>query len=336
MSSVDANAQTSVRHGTHRPGRAPAIIALVALVAAALVFGLVWFHPWAPTNAAAASDGPRDANGKCLPEFVQKDISDKKLSRPVKDGLDASTPAKSRDKLIDAFGHSAKYLREFALQGLAYEPKDVPSAKAMVKDKCLSDEGYKFWTKVKDDLMADAVSFVDNPPAGSFNSGWYNNRIVVAPQSGVGGNAKALKIELTGNRGTIYILLRCGNLTFLKPPPGVPEGPTDHPKDYCPDQPGKQPWGTPCSKVGQRGSISQGNHDENGGKPDETRNQTGQAEDERPVVDDRQDTGSGDSGSGDGSGSGSGDSGSGDEGVNDGTVSTGGSGATCNPEFQNC
>lgn len=270
-------------------------------------------NPPSPTPTQELA-GPRDADGKCKAAFVQKDISDTSLNRPVKKGLDAKTAAKSRDKLIAAFGHSGLYLRDFVLSvndKLGFDKADIPSAKAMIDKDCLSQEGYNLWVKVRDDLKGSKVSFDKKPPKGMLNSGWFKNQLVVAKRAGVSGKTKVLVIKLSGDRGTIYILVRCGNPLFTKVPPGIPKGPTDEPPpDECPKQPGNQPPGTACSKAGQRGSIANGNHDPDGGKPDSTRNPLTPVEDERPVVTDREQAGTGSGSSNSGSGSGSSDSGS--------------------------
>lgn len=195
--------------------------------------------------------GPRDSDGKCLPQFVQTKISDEERYRPIKGGFDADTPEASFDKLLDAFGHSAAYMRQFVLFFQTELRHNVPPLDSLVDDDCLSDEGFALWSTLKTD--AESVALLDKPPNGDwYNSGWFEDQLNVAKKAGISGNVKVLEIKLTGDRGTIYILVRCGNPITLKPPPDVPPGPTDEctsnckpdkpkkPKDKCPNIKGTQ------------------------------------------------------------------------------------------------
>lgn len=68
--------------------------------------------------------------------------------------------------------------------------------------------------------------------------------------------------------------------TPTKPPTTT----TTTPYDECPDVPGNQPPGTPCSKVGQVGPITNGNNDPSGGKVDPVNNPLTPVQETRPAV----------------------------------------------------
>ena len=219
---------------------------VVSLIGLVLVLALSGCNR--PGEDAAADVKPAAATGtpgtkNCSKQFVQTKVYDVKLKRFVEGGIDAKTPQKSNDKMLDAVGHSSKYLHLIAAD--TFNLKNVPAASKLVTSdgKCLSAAGQKVHADLTVVTNASGMKFKD-APKNAFNSGVDSKgNPVVDSSAGLRGNTKAVEYTLPDG-SKVYIMVRCGNPVFPSPPKGVPHGPTDNPpppKKCPPGQVGTPP-----------------------------------------------------------------------------------------------
>lgn len=176
------------------------------------------------TTSSVPTDDPTDET--CPARFVQRDISDKKLARFIKGGIDAKTAKKSTNKLLAAVGHDASTLRFYAVQ---FGIKNLPTEAKMLNadGTCLSEAGRQVHHDLTVVMNASGQKF-GQAPSGAWNTGVdQNGNPVVDSQPGIRGNRKAVVYTLPDGTKVI-ILVRCGN-PALPEKPDLPEGDTDNP-----------------------------------------------------------------------------------------------------------
>ncbi|MDB5177810.1 MAG: hypothetical protein JWO61_193 [Candidatus Saccharibacteria bacterium] len=165
---------------------------------------------------------------ECPAGFAQKDISDPKLNRFIKGGIDAKTALKSSNKLLEAVRHDASSLLFYAR---TFGIKDLPTESEMLTadGTCLSEVGQQLHHDLGVVMNASSKQFGE-APADAYNSGvTEKGTVVIDTAPGISGaNKKAVHYTLPDGTKVI-ILVRCGNPVFASPPPGIPHGPTDNP-----------------------------------------------------------------------------------------------------------
>jgi len=180
------------------------------------------------TPDATPTETESAASVDCPAGFAQQDITDQELNRFIKGGIDAETPAKSRNKFLEAVRHDASsllfYARTFGLKDLPSETETLSA-----DGTCLSEAGQQVHHDLAVLMKASGVQFGD-APSNAYNSGVNNEGLpVIDTAPGISGEKKALKVKLPDG-SMVIILVRCGNPVFPSPPQGVPPGPTDNPE----------------------------------------------------------------------------------------------------------
>lgn len=212
-----------------RSGAMAGIAIALVLLAVAVGAAVMLLRPTPQQQRLGEGPGPSPsataapaAVAACPTKFAQRDVSDAALSRLVAGGVDAPSPAASSQKLLAALGQSGPLLWANAW-GMGLNP---PPAERLVAGSCLSPEGQELYWRVSGVIDAGNPQFAA-APAAAFNTGWENGRLVVDQSPGIKGDRKALVVTLRGG-GQVFWLVRCGNILFPQPPPGVPRGPTDN------------------------------------------------------------------------------------------------------------
>lgn len=175
----------------------------------------------------------------CPTAFVQKDETDPALARFIKGGVDSATAKESSQKILAAAGHNAAYLNLLAKD--AFNLPNVPATADMLTPDgtCLSEAGRQVDHDLGVVMSASGQQFSD-APANGYNSGITSRGIpVIDPNPGVSGPKKAVLYTLP-NGSKVYIMVRCGNPVFIRPPQNVPHGCTDN--GGCTPPPSGCPW----------------------------------------------------------------------------------------------
>lgn len=220
-------------NSTRAIGRA--LVVLLALVA--IVIAGMWLAIGSGNGNAKPADEPTETSSSepadeptdetCPARFVQKDITDKKLARFIKGGIDAKTAKESTKKLLAAVGHDASTLRFYAE---LFNIKDLPPKAEMLNadGTCLSEAGRQVHHDLTVVMNASGQKFGE-APAGAWNTGVdQNGNPVVDSQPGIRGNRKAVVYTLPDGTKVI-IMVRCGNPALPKKP-DLPDGDTDNPE----------------------------------------------------------------------------------------------------------
>jgi len=130
----------------------------------------------------------------------------------------------------------------------------------LVDGNCLSAAGRDLYNQFAGALNAKGTTFAEgDAPATGYNSGVNSNgtyQVYATP--GVTGNRKAIKVTLA-NGSVVWIMVRCGNVVYSTPPPGVPT--TTPPTTTPPTTPP-----TLEKKVPSQDPAAQGNAPVGGGK----------------------------------------------------------------------
>ncbi len=252
---------------------------IIGGIVVAIIAALAFFSWDYTQEKKAEAKGKDEVLAKCPAEFVQKDVSDEALNRFVRGGIDASTPEKSRDKLISAAGHDATYLR-FLAETFGIKP---PGANEMLTGggTCLSEAGQQVHHDLKVVMKASGVEFAQ-APADAYNTGMADGTAVVSRKAGISGDRKAVEFTLADDSKAV-VLVRCGNPVFPDKP-DIPDGPTDeNPK--CP--PGTV--GTPplCKDTPSEDPYRQGNAGDGGGENSDKGPGDRTENPEKPGTDDR-------------------------------------------------
>ena len=199
--------------------------------------------PSSSTSAPEIIGTGTPVEGDCPAEFVQK-------FDPNEKGNFSSDGIKGSNDVITLMGHDARYL---AFVGHLVRPSAVKNDARPYLEKggndCLSQEGRETFYLVKGTLTADSVKINNDAkaPKDSYNTAMQDNRGVVDPKRGVGGNRDAVRFTFA-NGNNLDVLKRCGN-PALKGPGSLPKGPTDHqrPPTKTPSPSTTPPGGTSSS-----------------------------------------------------------------------------------------
>jgi hypothetical protein len=138
----------------------------------------------------------------------------------------------------------------------------------LVDGNCLSAAGRDLYNQFAGALNAKGTTFAEgDAPATGYNSGVSGGTYQVYATPGVTGNRKAIKVTLA-NGTVVWIMVRCGNVVYSTPPPGVPTttppvvtpSPTCPPKTHgvwpvCKDDPAVDPQNLGNNKTGGGGKA---------------------------------------------------------------------------------
>lgn len=170
----------------------------------------------------------KNENNRLDSEFAAK------LAKKAEADDGTITPEIVQEAVLENCGHDARML---AIWANAFELRDNPNEydDLLTEDKTyLSDEGISLYNKVEGYLAATAVTREKAPESGT-NTGYSDNTYVVASEAGITGDRSATRF-VSPDEGVepFWLMDRCSNLVYNKPPKKVPEGPTDQP---TPDSP---------------------------------------------------------------------------------------------------
>lgn len=129
----------------------------------------------------------------------------------------------------------------------------------LVDGNCLSAAGRDLYNQFAGALNAKGTTFAEgDAPENGYNTQVSSGTYQVFSAPGVSGNRKAIKVTLA-NGSVVWILVRCGNVVYSTPPPGVPT--TTPPTTTPPTTPP-----TLEKKVPSQDPAAQGNAPVGGGK----------------------------------------------------------------------
>jgi hypothetical protein len=199
--------------------------------------------------------GANNADGKVDGDFEQKYAAATSKAANLSDA--------QKQLLLTESANNAQRLAIWAnAYGLYANPNDWNTLS--VNDNCLSAAGQILYYQFEGALNAKGTTFAEgDAPATGYNSGVNGNgtyQVYAAP--GVTGNRKAIKVTLP-NGTVVWIMIRCGNVVYSTPPPGVPT--TTPPTTKPPTKPPTSPP-TTKQKVPSQDPAAQGNAPVGGGK----------------------------------------------------------------------
>lgn len=225
--------------------------ALVAGIVAVVALGLGFVTPsWMTTNAEAKpsaqseatptpTPSPTDSATDTCPAEFQQVASNNVGNRVIGDfeqryataTLEANNLSDAqRELLITEAGKDATVLAAWSYALGLVTVTEANNTDVLVEDGCLSREGERLFYQFEGALNASGTNLAEGQaPVDGTNSGISDGVFGVNPTSGVIGDRRAIIITLKDGT-VVYILVRCGNPVFPGNP-GLPEVPTDNPKD---------------------------------------------------------------------------------------------------------
>lgn len=228
---------------------------LILVGAAAMAFDMNQFgNPFAKTDVATNTD--EGVDGDFDERFVQEWTENEenrldsefaaKLASKAEADNGTITPEIVQEAVLENCGHDARMLAIWANAfGLRDDPNEYEDL--LVEDKSyLSTAGIELYNKVDGYLAATSVTREEAPEDGT-NSG-YDDGYVVAESAGIDGDRSATKFDSPdASVEPFWLMDRCSNLVYKKPPKNVPRGDTDNPTP-TPDNPKKEPSEDPVNK----------------------------------------------------------------------------------------
>lgn len=231
----DLEADAEDRAGTPGEADAEASVALVSEKVDAL-------ERRSESSACAAPDDPEPTPTPtptvptCPAEFVQVELGHEfgRVDALFQEKFATATANATNlevalnNLLLQVAGSNASALAIWASAlGLHEDPNNWAG---LVEDGCLSQEGQVLWYQFEGALTAKGTTVtVGEAPSNGTNSGVDSNGTFgVAEQPGVNGDRKAIYIELRDG-SSVWIMVRCGNVVYLIPPPMLSKVPTDDP-----------------------------------------------------------------------------------------------------------
>jgi hypothetical protein len=188
------------------------------------------------TERSSECDGGDElkSNTDCPARWRQVDVghSYNRVIEDFKDRYEAFMLDRNPDKrqlmtfLLRETGKSAPVLAFWSSGlGLYDDPNDY---EPLLQDDCLSSEGQDLWYMLKGALSSNETEItVDEAPANGTNSGYENGQFGTAHSPGISGDRSAIQIMRPD--GTVWIMFRCGNMVWYKPPVLFPKVATDDP-----------------------------------------------------------------------------------------------------------
>lgn len=162
-----------------------------------------------------------------------------KLAKKAEANNGVITAEMSEEVLLENSGHDARQLAIFANAfGLHDDPNDYESlyTKKGGKPDYLSEEGISLYNKLEGYLSAVTEKREKAPESGT-NTGYSDDTYVVSSEAGITGDRSATKfVSPDENVEPFWLMDRCSNLVYNKPPKSVPEGPTDQPTPTPPNK----------------------------------------------------------------------------------------------------
>ncbi len=166
---------------------------------------------------------------QCLPEFVQVDVdrSNNRVNNEFAKQYAAAMAGglNQAEFVLEQAGSDGLTLATFAnAYGLYDDPNDWAG---LVEGDCLSQNGQNLWYQLKGVLTAEGnVTMEGEAPANGTNSGVSDGIFGVADTPGISGDRTAI-VTVLRDGSSVWIMIRCGNVVYLIPPPMLPKIPTD-------------------------------------------------------------------------------------------------------------
>ena len=194
----------------------------------------------ADVSAAPAPSPTPSPTSDCAPEFVQEagvnednqvdSDFETEYAATVTGAANLSEAQKAI--VLKRSASNAQRLAIWAAQFGAHD--DQTEWQSLVADGCLSQEGQAVYNKLAGIFSVSTFEEAQAPENG-YNSGINNGNLVISPEPGIRGDLRAIKIT-TPDGKVVYIMVRCGNVVYDAPPPGVPPGTTDNPPPVTPPE----------------------------------------------------------------------------------------------------
>ena len=185
----------------------------------------------APTPSPTASETTCEATGPA--EFMPNESH-----RVILDGLAGDSPEAAHASAMEAAATNPVFVAGIAMERKMHGGAHIDAA-SLVEDGCWTREGYELSLMVQGSIESAAPSLGEAPQTGINSGSNSDGQLVIAEQVGIWGDTRALILTHANGTKTV-ILLRCGNIVFQNPPPGVPPGPTDNPPKNIEDAPQNQ------------------------------------------------------------------------------------------------
>lgn len=195
-----------------------------------------------PTATSTSTPGTGTPATSCDPMFKQ--VAGNNASHSVDADFEAKYAEATKDgNLSDAqktvlLVNSANNAQRLATWAHGYGLYSEPNNwQPLVAEDCLSAEGQKLYYQFEGALNATGTTFAEaDAPADGYNSGVDETGVYgVDASQGVRGDRKAIKSTLPDGT-TVWIMVRCGNVVYSGPPPGLPTVPTDNPPVETPPE----------------------------------------------------------------------------------------------------
>ncbi len=213
--------------------RLAALVGLVAFVVFGLLFGPG--HASSEANSPANSGAAALAGATCDPQFVQtpNNNNEDKIDGDFEAKYAAATSGAAN--LSDAqkqllLKESANNGHRLAIWSSAFGLHANPNDwQPLVSGNCLSTAGQTLFHQFEGALNAKGTTFAEgDAPANGYNTQVSGGIFQVFSAPGVTGNRKAIKVTMS-NGTVVWIMVRCANVVYSSPPPGVPTTPSKPP-----------------------------------------------------------------------------------------------------------
>ncbi len=220
-----------------------------AFTAVLLLIGLFWpasgsdkevkkasANTTSSTSTTATTVAPTP-DSECPNSWGRSD-SDKAGNRWIAEGIPAIRNAKTEAEAHKGIREWTDVVRKDpalfagALRYILH--KDVTATELFDNSGCATSKAVGLLAEMETALALSSVK-PDQAPQTGYNSGADPNGggVHVAGTPGIKGDRASARIDLKDGT-TIWIMARCGNPVTMKPPSGVPHGPTDNPPPKTP------------------------------------------------------------------------------------------------------
>jgi hypothetical protein len=235
--------------------RLAALVGLVAFIVFGLLFGSE--HASSEANATPKASAAALVGTSCDPQYVQTPANnnDNKVDGDFEAKYAAATAGAAnlsdaqRQLLLTETANNAHRLAIWSSAfGLHANPNDW---QPLVSGNCLSAAGRDLYNQFAGALNAKGTTFAEgDAPANGYNTQVASGTFQVFSAPGVSGNRKAIKVTMA-NGSVVWIMVRCGNVVYGTPPPGVPTTTPSTPPPTTNTCPPSTPYGTwPVCKSG--------------------------------------------------------------------------------------
>lgn len=186
-------------------------------------------------SATSSTTATPSTAAACDPKYVQKPANNngEKVDADFEAKYAAATSGAAN--LSDAqkqllLAESANNAQRLAIWSSAFGLYANPNNwQPLVEGNCLSSAGRDLYNQFAGALNAKGTTFAEgDAPANGYNTQVSGGIFQVFSAPGVTGNRKAIKVTMS-NGTVVWIMVRCANVVYSSPPPGVPTTPSKPP-----------------------------------------------------------------------------------------------------------